>query len=326
MAKISVYTNSQASKGTSLFSKTEFHNYFFRHELSYHTPKSLELLHDQLSADIEAGVDYIISVGGDGTANTISQRIIGTDIKLLVLPGGTANDFAHELGTSCGLKKAFQIFNANVTKKVDAIKVNGRYMMTNGGIGLASEVASTVNQMRKESPLFKKMMKYLGKETYSLVYGQQMLAKPFSAQSLFIESKDLPLLDSRVISPLVLVNNQEFIGGKFRVAPSTRNDDGKFNVTIFLHDNKLDFLKATLQMSQGIYPKNDKKLVSFETNHVVINSLEDVPLRFFGDGEMFDEAFILDVSIESGSLNVCSPSNTSMRYQSYPLNDIDLIV
>lgn len=81
------------------------------------------------------------------------------------------------------------------------------------------------------------MMKTLGKETYSLVYAQKMLAKPFSAKKIFIESKDSPLLDPRVASPLVLINNQAVIGGKFKVAPDTRNDDGKFNVTSFIKIN-----------------------------------------------------------------------------------------
>ncbi|HXH31164.1 MAG TPA: diacylglycerol kinase family protein [Bacteriovoracaceae bacterium] len=326
MARISVYTNSQASRSKAQFSKEEFKNFFFRHELNYYSPATLDLLHEQLTIDIESGVDYIISVGGDGSANTISQRLIGKSTKLLVLPGGTANDFAHELGTSCSLRKAFQIFNSSEIKKIDAININGRYMVTNGGIGIASEVARTVDKMRKKSPLFKKMMKYLGKETYSLVYAQQLLAKAFATHSLFVESKDLPLMDPRITTPLVLINNQEFIGGKFRVAPHTRNTDGKFNVAIFLHESKLDFMKCTLQMMQGIYPKNDKKLISFETDQIIINSLNEKPLRFFGDGEMFDEAHILNISMEAGALNVCSLNEEAMIHQDHPLQDIELIV
>ncbi len=166
MAKISVYLNGHASRGDSRYQAEEFRKFFFRHQLTVNSPLSIDELNLSLESDIAAGVEYVFSVGGDGTANTISQNLIGKNVKLMVLPAGTVNDFAKEVGVSGNLKRISQIFNAQTTKLVDAININGRYMISNGGIGMASEVAHTVNDMRKKSPLFKKMMKTFGKETY----------------------------------------------------------------------------------------------------------------------------------------------------------------
>lgn len=305
MARISVFLNSQASQGNSCFSKEDILKFFIDHELTIHSPVSLDDLNQKLSNVISNGVDYIFSVGGDGTVNTISQQLVGRDIKLMVLPAGTANDFATENGITKCVKKASQIFQLQLTKRIDAININGTYMMSNGGLGIACEVAKSVNNLRKSSPFFKKTMKLLGKQTYSLIYAYKMIVKPFSSRSLFIESHDSPLLDKIIRSPLILINNQEYIGGKFRVAPSTRNDDGKFNVTLFLHTNKIDLMKCTIQMLLGIYPKNDKNLVAFETDKLLISAIDDKPLEFFGDGETFSPSKFLDITIKTKALEVC---------------------
>lgn len=325
MAKISVYLNGHASQGESLYNHSEFQKYFFRHELILNAPTSLEELKLRLENDIAQGTEYIFSVGGDGTANSISQSIIGKNVKLMVLPAGTANDFAKEVGVSGNLKKIAQIFNAQTTRKVDAINVNGRYMITNGGLGMACEVAKTVNELRHKNPLFKKMMKTFGKETYSLVYAQQMLGKAFKMRSVFVESPDSPLLDPRIETSLILVNNQPYIGGKFCVAPQTLNNDGKFNVTLFLHKNKIDLMKATLMMMAGRYPRNDKNLISFETNSLNLTSLDDHPLEFFGDGETFVPEKSLSITLHPGALEACSYQGESLLCTSYPLDKIEMI-
>ena len=325
MAQISVYLNALSSKSHSAFSEEELKKFFFRHEMVIHNPGSLDELNEQVLADVEKGTEYIFAVGGDGTMNTISQNLVGKKTKLMVLPTGTANDFAKELGMTNNLKKISKIFNAQTTKQIDAIKVNGKYMMTNGGIGMACEVASTVDRLRKNSPMFKKMMKTIGKETYSVVYAQKMLTSPYKARKVFIESKDSPLLNGLVNTPMILINNQEYIGGKFQVAPKTKNNDGKFNVTIFLHQNRFDFLKCTLQMMRGHYPTDDKNLISFETDHLTMNSADGEPLRFFGDGEIFQESNMIDLSIVPDALDVFTYKGESLLCSSHSLDKIDMI-
>lgn len=325
MAKISIYLNSNASQSAGSYSQEEFRKYFFRHEVDVRSPMGLDALNEQILKDIDEGTEYIFAVGGDGTANTISQNLIGKNIKLMVVPAGTANDFAKEIGISSNLKKISHIFSNQTTKKIDAIQINGKYMISNGGLGMALEVAKTVNRYRHEKPLFKKMMKTLGKQTYSLIYAQQMLAKPFLPRPVLVESPDSPLLDPRVQTALILVNNQEYIGGKFQVAPNTKNNDGKFNVAILTHTNRIDFMKCTLQMLSGMYPKNDKNLISFETDKLILNSLDDKPLEFFGDGELFPPNHILNIGIEKQALEVCTYKGEDMFCSSYSLDKIEMI-
>lgn len=307
MARISVFLNPHASKGNSLFPRRDIEHFFRKHELAIHSPKNINELNETIENEITKGVEYIFSVGGDGTANTISQNLIGKNVKLMIMPAGTANDLANEAGIPKNIKSISEIFNDEKNSKlIDAIKINHRYMITNGGIGLASDVANIVNSLRKKSKIFKYLMKIMGKEIYSLVFAYQMLLRPYRKRPFFIESPDFPLLDPRVSSPLILINNQKFLGGKFKVAPFTNNNDGKFNVTIFLHTKRMGLLKTSLKMMHGKYPIQGQELISFETDQLVINSLDNAPMEFFGDGENFPPSQIMNISITPNALELCS--------------------
>ena len=159
MSKISVYFNNSSSRAQSDVWAKKLSTHFFRHDIRFHHPLSLIDLAQKLQEDTKEQVDYIFSVGGDGTANKIVQEIIGTNIKLLVIPAGTANDLARELDLSGDMKSITKAFNQKSTRTLDAININGQYMLTSGGLGLTSAVAEKINAYRKSFPGFKKLMK-----------------------------------------------------------------------------------------------------------------------------------------------------------------------
>lgn len=305
MCNISVYLNPKASQSLHNFNIDDIKKYFFRHTLVFNTPSSQEELIRLVKENRDMGVDCIFSIGGDGTAHSIAQHLVGSKTKLFVLPGGTANDFADEVGTMGGLKKLANIFHAQTTRKVDLIKVNDRYLISNGGIGIAQEIASLVDKSRNSSNLFKKFTKFAGKNTYSAVFLKHILTSKFKLHNVFLESPDFPLLDKKVVSPMILINNQPKLAGKYPIAPETRNNDGKFNVSIFLHDNKLDFLKCVASILMGEVPV-DKNLVQFETDSLKMISLDEQPLTFFGDGEQWEPAMELNYEVVGNGLEVFS--------------------
>lgn len=306
MSIITVYSNPHASGSSHQFLPEDLRKYFFRHNIQFRSPTSHEDLISMVNLDREAGIDCIFSIGGDGTAHTIAQQLIGAKTKLLVLPGGTANDFAEELGTNKSIQKLANVFHARTTKKIDIIQVNGRYLMTNGGMGIAHEVARQVNQYRKSSAIFNKALKMAGKNTYSLVFAKQLMLSQYKLHKVFIDSPDFPLLDKKVHTPLILVNNQPKLAGRFPVAPMTRNNDGKFNVTIFKHKNKLDFIKCVSIFLRGEFPETDENLIHFETDKLEIMSLTSETLNFFGDGELFAPNKELKIGVIPSALEVYS--------------------
>ena len=257
-----------------------------------------------LKEDLTSKVDAIVSVGGDGTVNTLIQEMANKEVGLLVVPGGTANDLANELGNEKNINRVISRIRSKEIKKIDLIKVNNRYMATNGGIGFAGDVASKVNRLRKKFPVFKKVMGMAGRKIYPLFAMQELLGLDLKYNDLYIDSPDFK---GQVHAAAVLVNNQSMIGGTFNVAPETRNDDGKFNVCIVTHPTRHELLTCLYRLSMGESLDKDPHFISFETDQVTIKNLKPAnKVNFFGDGEVFEDSQeqIWNVSIENQALNV----------------------
>lgn len=321
MASIVFYHSQKEGSGGVPYSEAELRKFFFRHDMRIRRPSSQEELLGSLDDDIRSGVDYIFSVGGDGTANIIAQKLLHRDTKLMVIPTGTTNDFARALGLSPNIRRIAQVFHAQQTRLIDVIKVNGRAMVSNGGIGIAADVAAEVNEKRHENPLFKTMMRSLGKDTYGFLLMQHLVTRPLPLYPVRIESPDAPFLDE-VSTPLVLVNNQSRLGGKFCVAPDTRNDDGTFNVTVFLHRDKTRFIQAVGRVLRSGLPTDDPHIVSFETNRLKLTPLTLRRMDFFGDGEKFQSADSYEIDILPRALRACAMDQNTLFCAGYGVEDI----
>lgn len=313
MQNISVYLNERASNGTKDWKK-QITNGFFRSNIMYRNPHNIEELYHMLDIDIVNKVDAILSVGGDGTVNTIIQKVAGTEIGLFVVPGGTANDFARALGSSSNIKQMTQTIRKDLKKKIDLISINGKMMATNGGLGFASEVAEEINQLRLSFPQFKKFMKWSGSNIYSLFLAKKLLNLEIKAHQFKIESAEY---SNTIQSPLILVNNQTSLGGYFNVAPHTNNQDGKINITIFTHQNRLELIKCILEILVGNYPLNDKNIITFETNAIQIDLLSEEKIPFFGDGEILNKSNSWDIKCHANILTVYSPQKEKEAFSFY---------
>lgn len=306
MQNISVYLNHAASNGSHDW-QGMINNALFRSTIDYPESKTIEELHSNLERDVANKVDAVLSVGGDGTVHSIIQKLAGTDIGLLVVPGGTANDFARVMGSSSNIKKIAQTIRLDTRKKIDLIQINGTFMATNGGLGFAADVAKEINELRKAYPQFNKFMKFSGKNIYSLFLAKKMLNKEISNYKFKIESD---VFNETLYSSLILINNQPVLGGSFEVAPQTNHQDGTFNVTILKHENRLELINCLLKILGGNYPKDDKNLISFETSEAKIELLDsNHDLSFFGDGEIFKGDKTWKIKCCPAFLNVFSPKD-----------------
>ena len=85
---------------------------------------------------VEAGCDTLVAGGGDGTINTAASAILGREITLGVLPLGTLNHFAKDLGIPLDLEAATKIILDGTWCRVDVGEVNGRFFLNNSSIGV----------------------------------------------------------------------------------------------------------------------------------------------------------------------------------------------
>jgi diacylglycerol kinase family enzyme len=91
----------------------------------------------------------IVAGGGDGTVNAVASAIVGTQTALGILPMGTLNHFAKDLGVALDLAQAARDIVAGRTVAVDVGQVNGRVFVNNSSIGLYPEIVVRREEQRR---------------------------------------------------------------------------------------------------------------------------------------------------------------------------------
>lgn len=300
MENISVYLNHYASNSSHDWQGLLVRA-LFRSQINFHSPKDLNELNKLLEEDIQNKVDAVISIGGDGTVHALIQKLHRTGIGLLVIPGGTANDLASELDNPSNIKKITHFIRNHETKEIDLISINNHLMATNGGLGIAGLVAKKINKMRVKLPILKRVMKLTGKKIYALFFANEFLTIRFKRYHLELTCKEYK---GKIKTAALFINNQPTLGGVFHIAPDTNNTDGKFNVSFATHARRLNFLRCAWKVMKGESPVDDPDFVSFETKEIHIKNLSKGKLRFFGDGEIFENAQEWKIKIIPKSLSV----------------------
>ena len=101
----------------------------------------------------DAAVDYdcamVVAVGGDGTVREIAHGLEGSDKPLLIVPCGTENLLANELGFDEKLKTIVRTFEAGYIRALDLGSANGKCFTSIAGFGFDGQVVKRVSRQRK---------------------------------------------------------------------------------------------------------------------------------------------------------------------------------
>ncbi|MFZ2145890.1 MAG: YegS/Rv2252/BmrU family lipid kinase [Sedimentisphaerales bacterium] len=101
----------------------------------------------------DAAIDYdcamVAVVGGDGTVREVAHGLEGSDKPLLIVPHGTENLLANELGFDEKLKTIIRTFEAEYIRPLDLGSANGKCFTSIAGFGFDGEVVKRVSEQRK---------------------------------------------------------------------------------------------------------------------------------------------------------------------------------
>ena len=99
-----------------------------------------------------AGIDYdcalVVAVGGDGTIREVAHGLEGSDKPLLIVPHGTENLLANELGFDETLKTLIRTFEAEYVRPLDLGQANGKCFTSIAGFGFDGAVVKRVSEQR----------------------------------------------------------------------------------------------------------------------------------------------------------------------------------
>ena len=109
----------------------------------------------RLAAEAAAsGVDIVAAYGGDGTQMEVANGLLGTGVPHAILPGGTGNAMAHDLGISLNLREAAEIITTSSKRRaIDLAKIGDKVFMLRAYAGFSEDEAASRDEKDKYGQL-----------------------------------------------------------------------------------------------------------------------------------------------------------------------------
>jgi len=129
--------NPKSGKGDGLKRVRKIRAYFYRHGTRLRTMfTQYPGQATELASRFGSHYDVVIGAGGDGTINEVINGIVGTGAKLGIMPWGTGNVFAKEMGIYAHPILSSRVIRQNNSISLDLGRMNGRYFLMMAGAGL----------------------------------------------------------------------------------------------------------------------------------------------------------------------------------------------
>lgn len=219
---------------------------------------------------VAEGVDLVCAVGGDGTVNETINGLAGSPVPLAIVPTGTVNVLAMELGIPLDPPDAVRVIEKGSLSWIDLGLAGSRYFALMAGIGMDARVVASVN------PLLKKTLK----EAAFALQG---------AVSYFTHEEPLLRVDCEELSVegyFAVFGNASNYGGSFGITPLADMRDGLLDVCVLKDKSFLGtawYWLAALVNSHISHPK----VAYFRTRAAQVTAVEpDQEILVQTDGEV----------------------------------------
>lgn len=250
----------------------------------YNLPKdcTLEMLKDKIRA---FAPHQVIAVGGDGTVQLVAACLLGQDIALGILPAGSANGLAKELGISNEPQLAIAVLLENNPQTIHAIQINDHLCIHLSDIGLNAYAMKIFESQRVR-----------GMWGYLIASIKVLWQKPLMEVEIMIGKKKV-----KIMAEMIVIANATQYGSGAVINPIGQLNDGLFEVIAFkkisLHEIlKVIFLRTTY---------NSDHTEIFQTNALYMRSAKKV--HFQVDGEYLGKVKEVKAMLIPSALTVMMP-------------------
>jgi len=220
--------------------------------------------HELAAAAVRRGDRLVMAWGGDGTVNEVASALVGSSTALGIVPGGSGNGLARELGLPLTAEAALHAALAATPCVVDAGQLDGRWFFSLAGIGFDAHVAAAFDRHQGRR----------GFANYVRITVREL--RRYTCATYRVNG------GAAVRALLVTVANSGQFGNGARIAPDARIDDGLLDLVVFEERSRLSTVLALPRLfTGGAASVPGVTIERVET--AVIES--DTPMRFHVDGE-----------------------------------------
>ncbi len=185
---------------------------------------------------VETGSDTVIACGGDGTVRAVSESLAGTDVALGVVPLGTGNLLATNLGLADGLDAVPTAVSGN-TRELDVASVNEERFTVMAGVGFDALMIRDANP---------KVKRRFGNVAY-MVSGARYVPAKLVGATVDVDGSEV--WSGR--TAMVLVGNCGAVTGGLEVFPDASPDDGVLDVAVLTAERAVDWVRVAWRLVRG---------------------------------------------------------------------------
>jgi diacylglycerol kinase family enzyme len=247
----------------------------------------------QAESAVSAGAELVLACGGDGTVTACAEGIAGTGVPLAIIPLGTGNLLARNVGLPAGREDALAVALGGVQQPVDAGRVNGTLFVVMAGLGLDARMLDGASEPLKRR---------LGWLAYAISAVRHLGDRPMHVTVQADGGRP-----RRLRANAVIVGNVGWLRGGLPLLPDARPDDGRLDAVVLIARGLTGWLAAAASIALrrpaggGIYR------VQFTELRVTLDRAEQWEL----DGEVVGSTRELTVTAQPAALLLRMPPESA---------------
>lgn len=240
---------------------------------------------------LKRGADVIFIWGGDGTVRMCVEALAGTGVPIAILPAGTGNLLARNVGVPQDIEKAVAIGLHGDRRVIDTATVNGNHFAIMAGGGLDALVMRDASDGVKER---------LGRVAYLWSGARNLGAEPVKA-TIDLEGRRFY---KGPITCVLFGNMSEVLGG-VEVFDGSSADDGMIEMGVVSAKNRTQWVRTLTRAAVGRAESSPFVLTTRGTKMTVAF---DRPVAFEVDGSEQKPVRKLKVKVRPASTTICVPN------------------
>ena len=213
-------------------------------------------------------VPLVMACGGDGTLNEVANGLAESETTLGMIPGGTSNLWAREVGLDKGPAEAVRLMVQGERRRVDLGRTGDRYFLLLAGFGVDAAVTRHVPLGIKDR---------VGAAAYGLSAVREALRWRTIRATVRMDG-----VEREVDFLMALAGNTRLYAGITRVTPTAMVDDGKLDVCVYQGSGRRDIILHSMRTLARIHRKSPKVLYR-RVRKVEFQWEEPVPVQVDGD-------------------------------------------
>jgi len=255
---------------------------------------------------VESGCDAVVAVGGDGTVHEIVNGCRGSDTPTGIIPAGAANDLATRLGIPSAFDEACDVILSGQVRRIDAMHVNGRYILTTCGTGFPAAVIAAVHGIFEHTVPMRSLANCLRHRVYAVGVAIACLRQqPYATIRICCDGRW-----RETSSMSLIIGLQPNLGSYFTPLPHLDATGTLMAAYSVDAGGRLRMVRHVLRTTRGA--QQDLPGTRFlHGRRIVLESPTAMP--FFGDGELFQSGNRFEIDRISGAAPVIVPANGRER-------------